>query len=1038
MKKYFYIIIAMMLPLMTAAANYEMVTIQVNADGASIPACAFADNANRTIVLGTGINACIPHYTAGEVIVPATVNLYGINYTVDSVAPMAFRLCNKITGIKFNEGLRGIGEFAFVGCRSLSNIYLPSTVKYLAGGAFADLKSLATLHCDAATPPTWAWNDVFASKGTKAATQTDNRKHCLYVPEGSVMAYRQPAWGDSIGWSDAFAFIEETNPEDQIVEIYTKSGLRTLARVVNDGTMMSQYDGKTHFRLMRDIDISKDENAQIADWIPIGNADHPFIGVFDGNGHTITGLRINNTDQNYAGLFGKAANSTIYNLIIKDPYLNAKDYVGVLLGSANEGCVITDILVTGDNEDYIVKAKGSAGGLVGYAQELDIERCYFSGGVYSEGWCGGLVGNLNRGTMRDCGTVGHIIINNGGRCGGIVGGIYPNGSETVTFERCYSAMTHADGPSLDAQYHGGIVGYTNKSAVVRNCAYYKNGPCTSFCHNNDATVSNSRAYTSQTDMQQSNMKYLLGSENWTYFVQGYEDYPLPFSLYNTYLSRLTETDGEFIYLPLSNGQQYTIIGYTGSSSNVLVPDVFNGKDVIGIGDGVFEGNENLVNITLGENIVSIGKNAFASSGLTAIDTRNVKYIGRDAFLACYALQHVNITDKVVVMDDAIRECPALEAITKSDETNTFYAVEDGVLFNAEKKQLLVYPAAKAGVYTVPNGVITIDDEAFAYCRNLTGIVMPASLVHVGDSAFSYTERLQYIDFTPCAYMNPIVPVSRAMGVFCNMDERTIVYLPDGHGHDNATYQEDNVVIGNQAYTIHLTDNWDFNPPCSFTTSRGIDLDRAFEPVTLYHVSTHEWVILPQLATVYIPFRYDFGPDSVVEVYEPIELAGDTILFKAVENNVVEPYKPYLLIVNDVVNGIYQLGAVTLDTVTTTDVAVTDNLKYQGTTVGISNNDAAQRNAYILQSDEMWHKVAPNVPKAMIPPYRSFFHLRDGASAMKMMLAAGNHDEETTGISTIKLVDRTGDEHYYDLNGRLLPGKPGSGIYIHQGKKYVGH
>ena len=1038
MKKYIYFIIALVLPVMTMAAKTKMVTVQVSLNGSSIPACAFADDSSRTIVLGTGINACIPHYSVGEVVVPGTVTLDSNTYTIDSVAPMAFRLCNKITGIKFHEGLRGIGEFAFVGCRSLTTIFLPSTVTHLAGGAFADLKSLATLHCDAATPPTWAWNDVFASEGTKAGTQSGNRNRCLYVPEGSVMSYRQPAWGDSIGWNDAFAYIQEAETEGQIVEIYNKSGLRTLARAVNEGTMMSQYDGKTHFRLMRDLDISKDENAQLADWTPIGNADHPFTGVFDGNGHTITGLRINNTNQNYAGLFGRAVNATIHNLVIQDPYLNAKDYVGVLLGSAGDGCVITDILVTGSGDGNIVSANGSAGGIVGYARELDIERCYFSGGVSSNGWCGGLVGNLNHGTLRDCGTVGHITLNNEGRCGGIVGGIYPDGSETVTFERCYSAMTHANGQGNASYFHGGIVGFTNTTAIIRNCAYYKNGPCTGFCHNDNATVSNSQTFTSQANMQKDYLKYLLGSENWSYFVQGYDDYPLPFSLYETYLSRLTETDGEFVYLPLSNGQQYTIIGYTGSSSNVLVPDVFNGKDVIAIGDGVFEGNENLVNITLGENIVSIGKNAFAYSGLTDIDTRNVTAIGRDAFLACYALEHVNISDKITSMYGSIRECPALEAITKSDQTNTFYAVEDGVLFNAEKTRLFVYPAAKAGVYTVPDGVNTIDYEAFAYSRNLTGIVMPSSLLHVGESAFSYTERLQYIDFTPCIFMNPIVPVSRATGVFNNLDERTIVYLPDGHDHDNMTYQEDNIVIGNQAYTIHLTDGWDFNPPCSFTTTRGIDLDRAFKPVMLYHVSTHEWVISPQLATIYIPFRYDFAPDSVIEVYEPIELTGDTIVFRAVENNVVEPYKPYLLVVNDVVNGVFQTGEVTLNPVTSTDVAVTSNLKYQGTTVSISNEDAAQMNSYILQNDEMWHKVAPNVPKAMIPPYRSFFHLNDGSSAMKMKLVAGNHDETTTGITTIKLVDRTGDERYYDLNGHVLPGKPDSGIYIHQGKKYVGH
>ena len=48
------------------------------------------------------------------------------------------------------------------------------------------------------------------------------------------------------------------------------------------------------------------------------------------------------------------------------------------------------------------------------------------------------------------------------------------------------------------------------------------------------------------------------------------------------------------------------------------------------------------------------------------------------------------------------------------------------------------------------------------------------------------------------------------------------------------------------------------------------------------------------------------------------------------------------------------------------------------------------------------------------------------------------DDQTTGTShtVIQTIDRDGTQYYYDLNGRLLPGKPQKGIYIHQGKKHV--
>ncbi len=48
------------------------------------------------------------------------------------------------------------------------------------------------------------------------------------------------------------------------------------------------------------------------------------------------------------------------------------------------------------------------------------------------------------------------------------------------------------------------------------------------------------------------------------------------------------------------------------------------------------------------------------------------------------------------------------------------------------------------------------------------------------------------------------------------------------------------------------------------------------------------------------------------------------------------------------------------------------------------------------------------------------------------------DDQTTGTShtVIQTIDRDGTQYYYDLNGRRLNGKPKSGIYIFNGKKYI--
>jgi hypothetical protein len=111
--------------------------------------------------------------------------------------------------------------------------------------------------------------------------------------------------------------------------------------------------------------------------------------------------------------------------------------------------------------------------------------------------------------------------------------------------------------------------------------------------------------------------------------------------------------------------------------------------------------------------------------------------------------------------------------------------------------------------------------------------------------------------------------------------------------------------------------------------------------------------------------------------------------------------------------------------------------YLRTFDAIDNETAAERGAYILQSDGDWHPVANSTEAekaATILPFRAYLlpsshHANDRIS---MML------EDVTGIDTIETIDNDGTHRYYDLNGRELPGKPEKGIYIHNGKKFITH
>ena len=106
--------------------------------------------------------------------------------------------------------------------------------------------------------------------------------------------------------------------ENGDVHIYTAEGLAWVSVLSNGlhGQEVDDFNGKTIY-LEEDVEIS------IATWIPIsGKSDpSPFKGTFNGNGHTIDGVRLTwCSGFNNLGFFGYLFEATLYNVVIRDGY----------------------------------------------------------------------------------------------------------------------------------------------------------------------------------------------------------------------------------------------------------------------------------------------------------------------------------------------------------------------------------------------------------------------------------------------------------------------------------------------------------------------------------------------------------------------------------------------------------------------------------------------------------------------------------------------------------------------------------------------
>jgi len=179
--------------------------------------------------------------------------------------------------------------------------------------------------------------------------------------------------------------------------IYTEADLRAVG---------STLSTESHYRLMADITLTSDndDDPGNGNWTPIGGT-RGFSGTFDGNGYTITGLRINipeNFLSHYvsAGMFG-GNDGVIENLGLIDVSISAGTQgIGGIAG-VNNG-TIQNCFVSGSIGDTFTK-----GGIVGSNPLTGtIQNCFFAGRVFhrreeNSTVSGGIAG-VSSGSVSNC------------------------------------------------------------------------------------------------------------------------------------------------------------------------------------------------------------------------------------------------------------------------------------------------------------------------------------------------------------------------------------------------------------------------------------------------------------------------------------------------------------------------------------------------------------------------------------------------------------------------------------------------------------
>ena len=80
---------------------------------------------------------------SGDIVVPASISINGIEFAVTSIEQSAFSSCSGLTSIKIPTSVTAIGDDAFYNCSGLTSI--PNSVTAIGGGAFAYCIGLKTV-----------------------------------------------------------------------------------------------------------------------------------------------------------------------------------------------------------------------------------------------------------------------------------------------------------------------------------------------------------------------------------------------------------------------------------------------------------------------------------------------------------------------------------------------------------------------------------------------------------------------------------------------------------------------------------------------------------------------------------------------------------------------------------------------------------------------------------------------------------------------------------------------------------------------------
>ena len=220
-----------------------------------------------------------------------------------------------------------------------------------------------------------------------------------------------------------------------------------------------------------------------------------------------------------------------------------------------------------------------------------------------------------------------------------------------------------------------------------------------------------------------------------------------------------------------------------AATELVIPNVISGSEVVVIADGVFAECDNLQSISFAEDnnyyqidngviyskdgsvlhsvtaaypnrsyetpwsVKEIREKAFANRDLPVLRMESVRKIGKDAFNGCTVESLFIPTDVEEIAAGAFRGLDSLDmsfvdTIGFSFSSESPFTITNGMIMTKDGTRVLfqIYKQDTVTEVKIPNSVTTIDAYAFEECPNLELIRIPVSVTEIGENVFAENTR----------------------------------------------------------------------------------------------------------------------------------------------------------------------------------------------------------------------------------------------------------------------------------------------------------